>query len=231
VVLYQTLQPQTLYQPTTHDTLLRPGLLFQNWSNIYIKLPNLLPSFIKTDNSGYVPNYLFAALFLLLLFLALLRLRSVSIRGGKTALFLAIFALCSLFPRPDLFSPRPLPDNDSHFGRIYFNPKSEGQKDLQSLIFSSRDRCGMIIESWLPLREIELTLNNLSAQSTLNLGIAEFDRALPQRELSPSESIRIQLRQPLFKKIKKRFFYQLHLQGKTSAGDEIPSWLLSVHIR
>ncbi len=37
VVASQLAQPMTLYQPTTHDTLVRPGLLFLNWSNVFMQ--------------------------------------------------------------------------------------------------------------------------------------------------------------------------------------------------
>jgi hypothetical protein len=72
VVIYQALHPFTLYQPTTHDSLIRPGLMFSQWSNLYINIPGLLPSFIKVEaNFKYVPNLFFLALFILLIILAL----------------------------------------------------------------------------------------------------------------------------------------------------------------
>jgi hypothetical protein len=87
VVAYQTLKPMTLYQPTTHDTLVRPGLLFSDWSNIYFRLPEVLPSYIKTDNSGYLPNFVFLALFLLFLYLSLTQQScEVPRKGGIRAL-------------------------------------------------------------------------------------------------------------------------------------------------
>ncbi len=81
VTAYQALAPFTLYQPTTHDTLIRAGRLFQEWSNSRIHLPALLPSYIKVDNQGYLPNTIFLAAFLLLVVLALLPWRPRALRA------------------------------------------------------------------------------------------------------------------------------------------------------
>jgi hypothetical protein len=50
--------PPFLYQPTTHEFTERPGDLWVWLGNARIFLPPLLPSFIKVDNSGYLPDYL-----------------------------------------------------------------------------------------------------------------------------------------------------------------------------
>ena len=49
--------PHFLYQPTTHEFTSRPGDLFVFLSNLKIFLPAWLPSFIKTNNLNYWPNY------------------------------------------------------------------------------------------------------------------------------------------------------------------------------
>ncbi|MBN1938444.1 MAG: hypothetical protein JW843_02590, partial [Candidatus Aminicenantes bacterium] len=64
--------PEYLYQPTTHDYMTRAGDLFVHLGNVRVFLPPLLPSFIKMDNSGYAPNFIWvglAALFVLAWFL------------------------------------------------------------------------------------------------------------------------------------------------------------------
>jgi len=53
--------PQFLYQPTTHQFTFRGGELFVYLSNLHFYLPALLPSFIKVDNLGYIPNYIWLA--------------------------------------------------------------------------------------------------------------------------------------------------------------------------
>ncbi len=56
VVLYT--HPQFFYQPTTHEFTERPGDLWVWLGNARLFLPSLLPSFIKVDNSAYLPDYL-----------------------------------------------------------------------------------------------------------------------------------------------------------------------------
>lgn len=50
--------PAFLYQPTTHQFTFRGGELFIHLSNLHFYLPAYLPSFIKIDNLGYMPNYI-----------------------------------------------------------------------------------------------------------------------------------------------------------------------------
>jgi len=231
IVAYQTLHPMTLYQPTTHDTLVRPGLIFLNWSNIYCKLPNLLPSYIKIDNSGYLPNFLFLALFLLFLTLALSKIRFRSVRSALFILFLAIFSFSSLFPRPDLTEPQNLLDDHGHPGLIYFSPQPAAQIDQRTWIFSQSEDCRIVIEKRLPLKSIHLQMENRSRQGTLNLGISVFDEEPIRRQLPAAGTAQVDLQQPLFKKVKNRYFYQLTMRGRVSGEASAPTWLLRVNPR
>jgi len=54
--------PGFLYQPTTHDVMFRGGALFVHLSNLYVYFPDFLPSFIKINNLGHIPNYVWLAL-------------------------------------------------------------------------------------------------------------------------------------------------------------------------
>lgn len=54
--------PVFLYQPTTHEVTERSGALFLYLSNFWIPLTSLLPSFIKSDTSYYLPNYIWVGL-------------------------------------------------------------------------------------------------------------------------------------------------------------------------
>jgi hypothetical protein len=229
VSFYQTTMPFTLYQPTTHDTLVRPGLLFLNWSNISCKLPNLLPSYIKTDNSGHLPNILFLALFLLLLALTLGKFGSRSIRIAPFIIFLTLFSLCSLFPRPDLTAPQLLTNSRGYPGRIYFSPQPAAQADDRTWDFSNSENCSVLIETRLPLKNIELQLENRSGQGTLQLEIAAFDEKPSRQQLPAAGRTGIKLQQPPYKKVKNRYFYQLYLQGKVSGGATIPAWRLRIN--
>lgn len=59
-------QPAFLYQPTTHEYTFRGADLFISLSNLNFYLPGLLPSFPKINNLGYIPNYVWLGLILLL---------------------------------------------------------------------------------------------------------------------------------------------------------------------
>jgi hypothetical protein len=53
--------PAFLFQPTTHQFTFRGGELFVYLSNLHLYLPAFLPSFIKVNNLGYIPNYIWIA--------------------------------------------------------------------------------------------------------------------------------------------------------------------------
>jgi hypothetical protein len=229
VVVYQTLKPMTLYQPTTHDTLVRPGLLFLNWSNVFCKLPGLLPSYIKTDNHAYLPNYVFLALFLLLISLALTHFDLRRIPGAPLIIFLAVFSFSSLFPRPDLSAPRKLLDNRGYPGFIYFNPQPEVQIDDQTWTFSGSEKYSILIQSRRPFKNIALQLQNRLPRETLHFTVAAFDEEPLQLQLPATAAGQINLRLPLNKKVKNHYFYQLYMQGKVTSAATVPTWRLHIN--
>ena len=132
VVVYQTMQPFTLYQPTTHDTLVRPGLHFSELEQYVFDLPGLLPSYIKTDNSGYLPN----SRSVLGLFPVLVASSEPCVRRARPAkslrprrpaaciVFLAVFSLCQPVPAP-------------RSGR---SAKADGITAIRAMFISARDR-------------------------------------------------------------------------------------------
>ena len=231
VVAFQTWRPMTLYQPTTHDTLVRPGLLFTDWSNVACKLPRLLPSYIKTENSAYWPNYVFLALFFVLSGLALISFKRRNIRGVPVILFLVVFSFSSLLPRPDLASPRQLIDSRGYPGLIYFTPPPTIQVNDQTWLFSETGDCHILIESRLPFKNISLQLENRSSRNELHLAVAAFDEKPQQLELAAASSGRINLRPPKYKKVKNSYFCQLHWQANVPYAAALPIWLLRIQFR
>jgi hypothetical protein len=108
IVLVLLLHPSFLYQPTTHDFIERPGDLFVFLGNIQTFIPSLLPSFIKVDNRGYVPNYPWVAALLGFILLYVLLKREREARPFvRTAFVLALTAagayLWVLYPRASLY--------------------------------------------------------------------------------------------------------------------------------
>jgi hypothetical protein len=103
--------PSFLYQPTTHEFTFRGSALFISLSNLYFYLPGFLPSFIKVNNLGYIPNYVWFVLIILFIMGYVYRkgfdlpkyfpIPTVPVIAGLTV-FLLLF---SLFPRIALISP------------------------------------------------------------------------------------------------------------------------------
>jgi hypothetical protein len=100
--------PSFLYQPTTHEVTSRPGEFFAYLGNLHIFLPLYLPSFIKVDNSRYLPNYIWlagiAGFFLTYVFSRKERplARSVPALFASGVLVAGVF-LWVLFPRTPLY--------------------------------------------------------------------------------------------------------------------------------
>jgi hypothetical protein len=230
ITAYQVLEPFTLYQATTHDSLQRAGLIFQNWSNTRIALPAMLPSFIKTDNHGYLPNTLVLAVFLLLLILSLLPRhfprRSRQVRVAPVLVFAAIFSLASLFPRPDLSSPRRLPGPRSLPCQVYFSPEPSSVVAEAGWVFSGRRRGRWLIETLVPLKAIEVAVRNRSALAQLDLGLDLFDVPYGPLRLPAGSSGRITLVRPRYQKIKARYYYQFTWRAPAE-----PDFLLELALR
>lgn len=111
VVFVLLRNPSFLYQPTTHDHLVRPGDLFISLSNIRFFLPDYLPSFIKTDNLGHIPNFIWIGA--ILGFIGFYILGKKETAGGSmlrtgSVLILLVFALFlqAASPRTVLYPTR-----------------------------------------------------------------------------------------------------------------------------
>ena len=89
----------------------RPGDLFVFLGNMHTFLPPLLPSFIKVDNTRYVPNYVWVAALLGFVLLYLFLKRDREARAG----------------RPDGVHPRP-----DRGRRISLGPLSRGHPSIRS---------------------------------------------------------------------------------------------------
>jgi len=105
--------PFALYQETTAGATERAGDLFVTLSNLHLYLPNLLPSFLKVEESRWLPNlvWLVGLAFFVLAYLAVrkhdFRLpfgAHAALAGALLAGFAAIYVLS---PRAVLMSPRP----------------------------------------------------------------------------------------------------------------------------
>jgi hypothetical protein len=234
VAAYQTAQPFTLYQPTTHDTLLRQGLMFENWSNSRIDLPGLLPSYIKTANRGYLPNAVSLAIFLLLVIFALVRVRPGKRRsvGGLVPgmIFFALFALASLFPRPGRANPLELPGPRDLPCQVYFEPEAAAGSEAATWLVTGAG-CRLRIETLVPLRSVQLRVQNRSTQQPLEMTVRFFDGLAADMEMEPGAAGEVSLDRPRFLKIRSRYGYQFELQARKGSPGAAPAWLLGLKLR
>ncbi len=103
--------PLSLYQETTAGTTERAGSFFYLWSNLHFNLPRYLPSFIKVEDSLWLPNFIWLGLFFLFLLLSQSRLdlKKPLQLGGKVAGvcvgLLVLFFWLIFFPRLTLTRP------------------------------------------------------------------------------------------------------------------------------
>ena len=234
VSVYQTALPFTLYQPTTHDTLQRSGLLFQNWSNSRIDLPTLLPSYVKTANRGYLPNTIFLVIFLLLLVFTLTLGRSKSRRWrgvlAATLVFLGIFSLASLFPRHGLANPQRLLGPRDLPCQVYFNPAAAAGSEKATWLFSGQS-CRLRIETLVPIKSIAIRVQNRSSREPLTMTVILFDATAARWQLPPGAWDQVRLHQPGYKKIKALYGYQFDLQARSGLTGTALAWLLGLELR
>ncbi len=103
--------PLSLYQLTTRGEIERSGKLFLHLSNLHFYLPQYLPSYLKIDNSGWIPNYVWLGIFLFLIVLYLAMKKHTFTLGLKSQFtllflgFLVFYFIAVLYPRPVLLYP------------------------------------------------------------------------------------------------------------------------------
>ena len=123
--------PSFLYQPTTHEFIERPGDLFVFLGNMRIFLPPFLPSFIKVNNIGYLPNYIWVAALLVFILAYALTRRQKNVRPVITSLVLfgtlgAGFVLWVLYPRDSLYPVETIKYTETRALGLYTFPMGEG---------------------------------------------------------------------------------------------------------
>ncbi len=111
IALFLLWHPHSLYQPTTNEFTSRAGEMFVELSNMSIFLPHFLPSFIKVDNIGYIPNYLWILAIVIFVCVYVFHKKEMHLKkafyyGFGLSLLLCAFLLWVLFPRPSLYETR-----------------------------------------------------------------------------------------------------------------------------
>jgi len=223
IVIYVLLKnPWALYQPTTFGETQRAGQLFIHLSNLHFYLPQFLPSFLKIENRGWLPNYIWILIFVLFISGYLIvkkqpfKIRP-SVHIGIVCLTLVlVFLWAVLFPQFILQSPTnmTLPTGEKltfySLGRVIRMP-SPGQfqlpRDKRSYVF--------YFTSWRPLDEFLLNFGSLDGE--FDVDIMYFDLSLFKGQIS-KEMKSIQVFPSAFYRFKKRYLYRLSIELHRTSG-------------
>jgi hypothetical protein len=156
--------PSFLYQPTTHQYAFRGSELFVSLSNLHFYLPDFLPSFLKLDNLGYIPNYVWLGLILVFGVGYAVRRDMRLPRGfayqaaGVWVLLAVFFWVICLYPRPVLLWPQ----NAAYASgeKIAFYPMNRNIRMTEPGVFelTGWDRSyDLYFTAWRELRSLKLT--------------------------------------------------------------------------
>ncbi|MFQ6038046.1 MAG: hypothetical protein ACE5LV_05445, partial [Candidatus Aminicenantales bacterium] len=214
--------PLALYQLTTAGVSERAGHLFLMLSGIHVLLPRYLPSFLKIDNSGWVPNYIWPACVFLIIGLDLivrkhrwripLAFHPILVSTAIGVLFLWLV----LYPRPHLLYPHkvtyPSGQKVTFYGLGRVAQMVEPGKF--HLPRDGRDYT-FYFTSWRPFEEIQVDFGSPHGSFAAKLEL--FDLPLYEGTVVSSvESIRIP--SPPFYRYKNSHLYRLRITLEKKAG-------------
>jgi hypothetical protein len=177
--------PRALYQPTTAGETERAGLLFQQLSNLHFSLPEFLPSFLKVEDSVWLPNIVW--IFLSILFILAYAFTKKHSFPPKYAHFLSgtmialgLFYIWFVFyPRTVIVHPQNItyPSGD----KITFYAYSRSASMTSPGVFDLIEDCRLFsfyFSSWRKLPDLKIELG--SERGVYAAEIKYFDQTLFQ---------------------------------------------------
>ena len=177
--------PSFLYQPTTHEYTRRAGDLFLHLSNIRLFLPRLLPSFIRGDNGGYLPDIIWPVLVVLFIGAFVLFGKTRQAPFHRTFHFAATAVLLGgsiflwvLHPRTALSESRAVEYPNRAALGFYMGPLGPGvaERGEGRLYFHFAGTYRIFFASRTPLKIIRLRLG--SEKGAFSARLMLFDRPL-----------------------------------------------------
>jgi len=215
IVTFLLVHPHSLYQPTTNEFTSRAGEMFVHLSNMYIFLPHYLPSFIKVDNMGYVPNYLW--ILAILSFLCIYALIKRDMRVKTTfyhtfalSLLLIAFLLWVLFPRPSLHDTRTFNYSSQMALGYYLFPMGEGVvvKKTAEFYFHKEKTYRILFSSRRPRENFELNFGSEKGEYEVRLSF--FDLPIFEGKTSYAKRT-VTLDPPGYYSYKDLYLYEIQL--------------------
>jgi hypothetical protein len=214
--------PGALYQLTTFGITNRAGRLYILLSNINFFLPKYLPSYLKIDNTRWIPNYAWAGS--LLLFLALyvgLKKHVFRMKFSAHVVFssigiLVLFLWIVLYPRTVLLDPEYTSFPSGHkitfysIGRVARMTKP-GQfhlpEDSRSYVF--------YFTSWRKIHAFRIDFGTRAGTFDVDLDI--FDMELFRGEI-PKKTAALHLPSPPSYRLKKTHLYRISIYLEKTSG-------------
>lgn len=226
--------PLALYQLTTVGISERFGNLFLRLSNLHFFLPRYLPSYLKVDNSRWVPNYAWPAAVLLFMGLYILfkkhtfRMNTTFHLGIASSGILIVFFWLVLYPHTVLLYPKnttyPAGQKITYYSlgrvaRMVEPGKFHLPRDNRAYVFH--------FTSWQKLKEIRLEFG--SSEGVFEVEMHLFDEILFKGETSHNIAT-LQLPAPGSYRLKNTNLYRLsiHLIRKSGAIAFSKPYLFSI---
>jgi len=216
VVVYQLLHPLTLYQTTTHDFLHRPGLMFQQWSNLVLNLPDWLPSFVKLPhNERHLANPLFLVVLTVLAVLALGTagpMRGLR-RGLVAAACCGFVSLFVLFPRITFHNPLRV-DGEAGAAHVIYGHSLHPAQAREKVFRVDRGESLRVTASTMRRSDTwTLRIHNAGTRDSL-LEVYAFDERLARLDVAAGQSRTVDLNGVASRRIRGRFVHQFTLTGE-----------------
>lgn len=215
--------PLALYQQTTVGISERFGSLFLRLSNLHFFLPRYLPSYLKVDNTHWIPNYVWFGAVLLFMALYILSKKNdfrvnIPMHLGIASFgILVVFVWLVFYPRTVLLYPQrttfPAGQKITFYslGRVA-QMKEPGKFQLP------RDKRDYVFyfTSWQKLKDIKLDFG--SPDGVFDVELHLFDEILFEGRTS-WEHRTMRIPEPAFYRYKNTHLYRLsiHLERKEGA--------------
>ncbi len=223
VTIYQVFHPFTIYQATTSDNPYRPGLLFQQWSNIRISLPELLPSFAKVPgNHLYLPNAIALLLFVVFIALSLVSLKERKLKPLIFPVFIVVIAIFVAFPQISRANPTLVERSDVIPHRIYNISPYPAKRTERIFTCTTPGRYSYTISTFKPAPLFVLDIENSSPEAA-SIQVRNFDNLLPPTEIPASQKRKQVIENPIYKKSSNLYYYQFHLDISGGVTGDLPA--------
>ena len=216
---YLVAHPMAAFQATTHNITERGSILLIAFSNFYIDLPLYFPSFLKVEGAYWIPNFIWIALLVLVIwYYARItgRDQEIKLTAGiiqKTAIILFIIGLIQFSCIPQLsLRGVPFAEIKDRNIRVYFFQKQIFiDKDMNFNYHSSR-QLPILVESKAKLESVKFHFNK---PEDLNIKIHYFEKSTTPFFNDDTNIISL----TSYRKGKSSYYYMISLEPLCQKGN------------